>query len=177
MDKKRNNLLEKIAYGLIVAVVVLVAGLTASSILKLPGRWQLFTVQSGSMTPAIKKGSIVIVQPAAEYQPGEVITFIDPDTPKNSITHRLIEEKDDNGRVTFVTKGDANEAPDNKEVRQDWVLGKVILTVPFLGFPVAFAKTLPGLIILIIVPAVVIIYSEILVIQREIKKMRHEKKS
>lgn len=123
-------------------------------------------------------GSIVVIEPAQDYQKGEIITFADLDNPKNSITHRIEKVKKDDGRLSFVTKGDANDALDSKEVVPGQVLGKMIFSIPFLGYPVSFAKTKEGLIILVIIPAIIIVYSEILNIKKEIKrilKRRNEK--
>ena len=42
------------------------------------------------------------------------------------------------------------------------------MSVPLLGYPVSYAKTTPGIILLIIIPAVIIIYDEIQKIRKEI---------
>ena len=72
-------------YRLILTGLGLVAVFVAVSALNLPGGWKLFTVQSGSMQPAISLGSLVIVKPAGEYVVGDVITFKTGPTPT---THR-----------------------------------------------------------------------------------------
>jgi len=170
--KKVNwELLKKIGYWLIIAVLILIAGLTAVSALNIPGNYKLLTVLSGSMEPAVKQGSIVVVKPADKYQKGDIITFENREDPRISTTHRILEVKEKEGRTIFITKGDANNAPDSEGVIKERVLGKVILTIPFLGYPVAFAKTQTGLILLVIVPAVIIIYSELLNIKNEMKKI------
>jgi len=125
--------------------------------LNIPGSYKLLTVQSSSMSPAIQMGRVVVVKADREYKKDEIITFINPDTPDSSVTHRVFEVKEDDGRISFETKGDANEEPDANEVESGWVLGKVIWTIPYLGYPVSFAKTLPGLILLIIFPGILIV--------------------
>jgi signal peptidase len=79
-----------------------------------------------------------------------------------------VEEKD--GQTVFQTKGDANESVDMEKTNRKDIIGKVFLSVPFLGYPVAYAKTTPGLIILIVIPAVIIIYDELQKIMAEINK-------
>jgi len=134
---------------------------------KLPIEFSVLAVQSGSMAPVIKPGSLVIVRPAFNYQKGEIITFQDSRNPQYLVTHRIFEIKGEN----FITKGDANNVADKNEVAKERILGKVVLAIPFLGYPVSFAKTQTGLIVLVIIPAVVIVYSEVLNVQKEIKKL------
>ena len=67
-------------------------------------------------------------------------------------------------------KGDANNSVDGEEIEKRVVIGKVFLTVPFVGKLVAFLKTLPGFLILIIIPAVFFIAWEIFNIKREMEK-------
>ena len=47
------------------------------------------------------------------------------------------------------------------------IIGKKIAAVPYLGFPISYAKTTPGLILLVIIPAVIIIYDEMQKIKKE----------
>jgi len=58
---KKIKLVGQIIYWLILAGLGLVAVFVAVSALNLPGGWKLFTVQSGSMQPAISVGSLVLV--------------------------------------------------------------------------------------------------------------------
>jgi len=74
--KKVNwKLLQKIGYWLAIAVLVVIAGVTTVSALDIPGSIKLYSVQSGSMAPAIPAGSLVISKPADDYYIGQVITF------------------------------------------------------------------------------------------------------
>lgn len=136
-------------------------------VLAISSQWQFLAVQSGSMAPAIKKGSLIIIKPSKEYSPGEVIAFSNSGVSRQLIIHRVkgIETKD--GLVSFITQGDANKAPDSKKAASSWVKGKMILAIPVLGYLVSFSKTLPGLLLLVILPAALIIFNEI-------KKAYHE---
>jgi signal peptidase len=163
-------------YWLIFAVLIIIAGTIAMSDLKIPGNYKIFAVESGSMEPAIKTGAVVIIKPSDNYQKGDVITVQDPANPKNTLTHRIFEVKENNGSVSYITKGDANNGPDIEERLKSNVLGKVIFSIPLLGYPIGFAKTSTGLIILIIIPATLIIYSEIISIKNETKRLLKERK-
>jgi signal peptidase len=166
----------KVLYWLVFAVLLLVAGVIAVSGLKIPGNYKIFSVQSGSMAPAIKTGAVVIIKPFDSYQKGDVITIQDPANPKNTVTHRIFEIKEKNGLVSYVTKGDANNTPDTEARLKGNVLGKVMFSIPLLGYPIGFAKTRDGLIILVIVPATLIIYSEVISIKNETVKLLKERK-
>ena len=164
-------------YGLIFGVLVVVGGAIAISGLKIPGNYKLLTVQSGSMERAIHKGSVVVIKPSDEYRVGDVITVAEPANPKVSLTHRVAEVKEREGKITYVTKGDANNAPDTEERLKENVLGKVLFSVPLVGYPIAFARTRDGLIFMVIIPATIIVYSELMSIKKEaIKLLRARKK-
>ena len=166
----------KVLYGLIFATLVLVAGVVAISAFKIPGSYKLLTVQSGSMEPSIKLGSVVVVQPAGDYKKGNVITVSEPENPKTSLTHRIFEVKEKDGKTFYVTKGDANNAPDTEERPKENVIGRVLFSIPYIGFPIAFAKTRDGLVVLIIIPATIIVYNELMNIKNEAKKLLEERK-
>lgn len=171
----------KIGYWLVIAILAIIAGTTAISAFEIPNGIRLYTVQSGSMAPTIRAGSIVMIKPSSDYQKGEVITFkAEKDrfvkNPKWTTTHRIVEVKETEEGIEYVTKGDFNEAPDPEPVKKDLVLGRVIFALPFLGYPVSFARTLPGLIILIVIPATIIVYSEILNIKKEVVRIFQERK-
>lgn len=80
------------------------------------------------------------------------------------------------GKVMFTTKGDANNVADNEKVPQEKIVGKVFLNIPYLGYAVNFAKTKQGLILIIIIPAVIIIFEELVKIKDEVVRMRKEKR-
>lgn len=147
------------------------------------GNLKVFTVQSGSMEPAIHTGSLIFTRPESDYAIGDVVTRKTAD-PKVTITHRIISKDAADGKIFFETKGDANDAPDGEKFSQEDIIGKEILTVPYLGYPVAYARTTQGLILLIIIPAVIIIYDEMNKIKAEVglifegrKKKRQEEAS
>lgn len=103
-------------------------------------------------------GDIVVIQPQSEYRKTDVVTFHDKEN--RVVTHRIasIETKDNVRSIT--TKGDANRSDDFDTIAPEQIIGKVTLTIPKLGFLVAFGKSLPGLIIMVIVPAALFIVDE-----------------
>lgn len=133
-------------------------------------------VQSGSMEPAIHTGSLVVSKPMAEYAIDDVITYNDDSTNQTPTTHRVVEIKNDNGAVSYVTKGDANNDRDRKAVEQKNVLGKVLFSVPYLGYIVDFIKKPIGFILVVLIPALLIVSEEAKKIWLEIKKIKNKKK-
>ena len=76
------------------------------------------------------------------YKKGDIITF-----QKDNIlvTHR-IDEKLQNG---FITKGDANNVPDTKEVSINDIVGKTLFVIPKAGKLVFYLRTPLGMALII----------------------------
>ena len=171
---KKIHILGQGLYRFVFAVLIVIAAFVALSAIDIPGNYKLLSVQSGSMEPAISRGSVVITKPPRAYQIGDVITFRDIDNSKYLVTHRISAiEKLEEERL-FITKGDANQDTDNQRVNKELVVGKVILTLPFIGYAVSFARTIVGLMLLVVIPATIIVYSEAIAIKREIFKIRRK---
>lgn len=129
------------------------------------GGYKSFLIQSGSMEPSIMTGDIIIIHQAGQYEKNDVITFQNEES--RIITHRIIEINNKSEGMSFVTKGDANRSEDEGVVSASHILGKVIYVIPKLGFLVAFSKSLPGLIILIAIPALALIIGEVIKIAQK----------
>lgn len=72
----------------------------------------------------------------------------------------------------YVTQGDANDASDGEAVKGSSVLGKLLVDIPLLGYLVAFAQTGVGFVVMIIIPATLIVYSELASIKKEVGKLK-----
>lgn len=165
----------KIIYYIFLAFIGIVALLLIVSVFPVSGNYKLFIVQSGSMAPAIKMGSIVTVKPVNDYKIGDVVSFGEVTKIKSPTTHRIHDIKVVGGEAIYITKGDANNAPDQREITKREVIGKVFLSVPYVGYVVDFAKKPVGFALIIIVPAALIIIDEIKKIFGEIKKKKENK--
>jgi signal peptidase len=140
-----------------------------------------YIVQSGSMSPAIKVGSIVITQKSPSYLPNDIITFnpggslqsAPREKNTNLVTHRILFKnypEGVGGPASYLTAGDANEEFDRNEIKEDQIVGKVVATLPYAGYIADFAKKPYGFILLVIVPATIIIYEELKFLKREFGK-------
>ena len=152
------------------ALSVCLAVLLIASLLPIPGNYRVLTVLSGSMEPAIHVGSIVAIRPAKDYKIGDVITFGEIGQAKVPITHRINDIKIEGGQPVYITKGDANNAPDTDEAPYSSVDGKMLFSVPLLGYALSFLKKPVGFILIIIIPAGLVVLEEMQKIYREAAK-------
>lgn len=130
-----------------------------------------YVVQSASMEPAIKLGSVVLVGKSANYLGGDIVSFAPNGDTKTLVTHRIVFKTYPDGiynEPVYLTAGDANEDFDRWEVRNEQITGKVLFSVPFLGYFVNFAKIPQGFILLVIIPATIVIWEEFKSIRREL---------
>lgn|SRR3989344_5923433 len=167
----------RIAYGIFVLAVIVIASLFIVTLFPIPGNFQVKIVQSGSMEPAIKTGGVVIVKPVKNYSVGDVVTFGKDTKIDVPTTHRIINSRVAEGSFLFTTKGDANEDKDTKEIREQEIIGKVFFSVPFAGYVLAVAKKPLGFAVLIIVPSLIILFDEGKKVLVEIKKIKQKKEN
>ncbi len=124
--------------------------------------WRVDSVESGSMEPELKVGSVVVVQPVdpETIVEGDIITFRLDGVDETVITHRVI-GIERNSPLYFRTRGDANLKPDPFAIRARDVVGRVVLNIPFLGYVTKYLKTFVGFMFTVIIPgtAVVVIYA------------------
>lgn len=155
---------------LLVVVIVFIAGAFPD----LVGAEHSLITQSGSMEPAIGIGSLTFIDdtPPREIVVGDVITFKDDDG--DLITHRVVEIHRAGQSFRFRTKGDANAGVDPDPVYRSAYVGKVmewpvigLATVPLAGYVFDFATTRTGWIVLVVVPVVLLITTEIWSLYRE----------
>src|SRR3989344_181694 len=126
-------------------------------------------VRSGSMQPAIAVGDLAVVkkQASSDYKAGDIIAFKSQD---KIVSHRIIGLKNQNGKVFYQTKGDANKNEDQGLVAESAIIGKAYFRLPYLGKLIAFTKTSAGFSLAVIFPALLVIAFEIQNIFKEIKK-------
>jgi signal peptidase len=117
------------------------------------------------MNPTISKGSLVIVnKKKTEFPQNDIITFKYPVNMQRTITHRIVGRVTESNYDYFVTKGDNNKENDPWKVTPDLIVGSVVLIIPTIGYLVEFISKPLGLVVLVIIPAMILIYKEIEVI-------------
>ena len=118
-----------------------------------------YTVMSGSMSPALRPGDLVIVKSEESINLDDMVTV---ESGEFTYTHRVVEKLEGD---LFRLKGDANEDPDANLVEASQIIGKVVLVFPFshLYTPYGFAVAL-------LVPAALIIGKQVHTIQQSTKR-------
>ena len=103
--------------------------------------YRVYNVVSGSMEPAIPRGSIVLVRPESwsEIREGDVIAF---GRAESVVTHRVIEVRSSD--MEFITKGDANEEADMQAVPFASLIGRVERYYPSVGAIAAVVSSPQG---------------------------------
>ena len=139
MIKKIWNTVTTLVAILVVLLALLLVGARVLGL-------QTFVVLSGSMEPYYHVGSIVYVKDVApeSLQVGDDISFLIGE--KTVATHRIVEilpGATDSAGLRFRTKGTSNTTTD-EPVHQSKVLGKVVGTIPYLGYAFDFIKHPPG---------------------------------
>jgi len=140
-------------------------------------------VVTDSMTPTISSGDMIVSRktPAEEIEVGDVISFFDPLKAKNTsiITHRVVEiREDEEGELSFRTKGDGNNTADEVAVPASNIVGVYKLTIPFAGQAALFLRTGPGILFCIVIPSLVFIGYELIrrhLYEKQVKKLLAEK--
>ncbi len=122
---------------LILGVILLLLPVTVPRLLG----FEVFHVVSGSMTPTIPRGSMVLVKQAArkDIQTGDIIAF---EREGVLVVHRVTAVQAEDG--CFLTKGDANESGDLSPVMYDDLIGRVEHSIPLLGAAESQFSSLQG---------------------------------
>ena len=101
-------------------------------------------ILSDSMSPYFSRGDVVVYQKINDdtlkkIEKGNIIVY---SKEKQYIVHRVIDKYEKNGKLYFVTKGDANNDKDFDPVEDENVLGKYIFHVKYIGFPAVWLNEL-----------------------------------
>ena len=166
-----------LVYILIVPLLIYNVTLIVQAVIN-PGKTPSFfgiktyVIISGSMQPELQIGDIVIVKEAeqSELKVGDIISFRENQT---VITHRISEIIPTDATVEYKTKGDNNNAEDEKNVRYGFVEGKVIGKIPFLG---NITLKLQGKVVIIFVVIITYIYIYYVIERKNKKKERRRKR-
>ncbi len=130
-DSRYNNrklvLYSFITFALL-TIVLLTSGLFT---------YQALTIGSGSMSPAIEKGDVIVLksmknEEARKIKKGDVLVY---NHDNKIIVHRVIKKSNNGETISFKTKGDYNNAKDSWTVKQEDVIGIVKIRIRWIGMP------------------------------------------
>jgi signal peptidase len=117
-------------------------------------------VLTDSMFPEIEKGDLIICHTldASEVKEGDVISFFDPAGNGTSIvTHRVMEIINENGKLSFRTKGDGNNAEDKDPVPAENLVAAYDFRIPNAGYVAVFMQSTEGLLVCVVLPIFLLI--------------------
>ncbi len=95
---------------------------------------------SNSMRPAINAGDVLISHavPAQSIRTGDIVSFSDAALAGRLVTHRVRAIHASHQRLYFLTRGDANAAPERWSVPRAGSVAKVDLRIPDVGWATAW---------------------------------------
>lgn len=100
-------------------------------------------ILSGSMEPSISTGSICFISGADRRGvPGKVVAY---ELKDHLVVHRI--SRCVSGGESFITKGDSNDTEDPIPVSAKQIRGRVIGTIPYLGYGAVFLRSRAGILL------------------------------
>ena len=119
----------------------------------------ILVVTSDSMAPTLKPYDLIAAHSTAitDVHVGDIIVFNADLDGLSTVVHRVNQIFDDNGRVGITTKGDNSSLSDPWIVHEGDIVGKVVSSVPNLGF-FLFDRVRYALSALVIVASVSLIW-------------------
>jgi signal peptidase len=146
----------------------LLFGTLLAAVLPQLAGYRSFTVRSGSMTPAIETGDVVVTKPISPLSArvGDIVTFLDPEGTGRLFSHRVQSIRPEGESVAFVTRGDANTSTENWRVPADGSVGKVAYRIPKIGYGLAWIDSGPARLALIAIPALLLLWGAMVRIWR-----------
>jgi len=153
-----------------VGVLVIWIGLQAAFGTQNP----FYVVASGSMIPVLEVYDVLIVQghePFEDIEVGDIIVFNRPSDHNRVIVHRVVSIIDDEPK-TVRTKGDANPASipgTDFPITEEEYIGKVVYTLPQVGYVTQLLKPPINYVIIAVVIGVMIV--------KQITKKKKEKET
>ncbi|WP_409227692.1 signal peptidase I [Gudongella sp. SC589] len=170
-ENKSLKILSDILFAIFMLIMAFLIFITAQSRLtgmepSLFGN-RLYVVDSGSMEPALRINSLIVVNERTpdQIEMGDILTYYGPES-RTRVTHRVVGIGP--GNEYFITQGDANNAEDAMPVEREKVIGIVALSIPYVGFAFRFLSSTQG--IIFIVSVGIIAYIAPLLIKRRPKE-------
>jgi len=140
-DKKRSVARQKrTAFHFIGDTVIAVLLISFVMLISCEFRFGIIVIGSGSMSDEINRGDAVVFESADHCTVNENDVIIFENDSGTRIVHRVIEIRNENGQIQYITKGDANEDADPGYVTSENIVGVVRFKVLYIGYPSLWLK-------------------------------------
>lgn len=125
---KTNSVIYLFGVVLIVSFGLFVAGVF---------KYRPVAILTYSMEPIFTRGDAVIVEKLDDEEKnklkkGDIIQY---QVDKTVVVHRIIKVKKEDNKKVYILKGDNNNAKDLKPVYMEQIMGKVLFSIPKVGYP------------------------------------------
>ena len=118
-----------------------------------------FTINTNAMKPDLRKNDFLIVK---EVEEGKL--YIDDiiayEINGNIRINKIINIKNDNGKILYTTKTNQNYYPDIELITQGQIIGKIVCNIPFVGFISNILETKIAAIIIILILLLRFLYNK-----------------
>lgn len=104
-------------------------------------KYKPVAIMSNSMKPIFSRGDIVVIEKLNDksIKNLKLYDIIEYRLDGILVVHRIINiENHNDGTLSFITKGDNNNAADLEKVNENQIIGKVRLSIPKIGYPSVF---------------------------------------
>ena len=99
--------------------------------------YRVIVIEGNSMSPTMRFGDLMVMVEPRENMPANTIITMSVDG--SLVTHRLLGYEEDGFPIT---KGDANQTDDNFRANQVYIVGKYLVHIPYLGYPLLWISSL-----------------------------------
>ena len=135
IERKKDIKREITSYGIGTVIVLIVIALISCKF-----TYGILVIGSESMTGSIDKGDLIVFRNKKEpLKVGDVIVFQKEEI---RVVHRIIDIKNVNDEFRYYTKGDANPTPDDNYITDDYLAGKVLFRIRYVGRPTLWLRSL-----------------------------------
>lgn len=136
MKNKKIKMISNILFIVFMTIMTLLIFITGQS--RFTGRepslfgYRMYVVESGSMLPTLDIDSIIIVREytSKKIKKDDIVTYY-AGNENIRVTHRVVKVVEKGSQ--FITQGDANNTEDPNILKGDRIIGKVVLSIPYVG--------------------------------------------
>ena len=155
--KKRHKILEILHFLLIIVIIVLFSYIGYMKFIKHENDvnilgFRQYIVATASMEPEYKIGDLVFIKETSKeaIKVGDVINYISQNG-TDTITHRVTEIIEEDGKTFYKTKGDNNNSDDSELVDYEQVQGILVFKISKLGTLITKIMTNTGIVFLLVI--------------------------